>query len=178
VRIRIPLMVSETLIVGGLTFLGTGLATAAGFWQWQRAQAREARKEYRAQRIEALREVWEALADLEEEQRTSIMVRDAAAVAAGPEKISRVNLLLLRRAPFLRLDEQQWAQSFTHHVIEIDTMVRASMRDGNIVDVSWWMTSMQQPAEFSITAIAAQELKKLRIQLSDRYAAVVRGDLE
>jgi hypothetical protein len=37
---------------------------------------------------------------------------------------------------------------------------------------------MEQPAEFSIAAIAAQELTRLRAQLSDRFAAVVRGDLE
>ncbi|MFG2651311.1 hypothetical protein [Streptomyces sp. NPDC048436] len=103
-------MVSDTIVVGVLTFIGTGLATATGLWQWQRAQAREARTNFRAQRVEALKEVWEELSALEEAQRTSITRQDPSA-DTGTSRVTQVNLLLLRRSPFLRLDEQEWSKT-------------------------------------------------------------------
>ncbi|MET8220672.1 hypothetical protein [Streptomyces hirsutus] len=169
-------MVSDTVAVGVLTFIGTGLATAAGLWQWQRAQAREARANFRTQRVEALKDVWEALSDLEEAQRTSIARRDTS---AAPEtgRLTQVNLLLLRRSPFLRPDEQEWAQAFAQHVAEIDTLLRAEMRGGR-PDADWFASTAQQPAASHVTASAAHELMKLRAKLGDRYAAVVRGSSE
>ncbi|MFE5596282.1 hypothetical protein [Streptomyces sp. NPDC056549] len=135
-------MISDTVAVGVLTFIGTGLATAAGLWQWQRAQAREARANFRTQRVEALREVWEALSDLEETQRLSFTRRDRSA-AAEASRLTQVNLLLLRRSPFLRPDEQEWAQAFAQHVTEIDTLIRAQGRDGqpDEPDSEWFATS-------------------------------------
>ncbi|MFE7705555.1 hypothetical protein ACFU6I_07085 [Streptomyces sp. NPDC057486] len=116
-------MASDPLAVGALAFIGTGLVTATGFRQWRRTRIRDARENFRTQRVEALRKVREALSDLEEEQRTSILGHPAS-VAAGSSRITQVNLLLLRNSPFLRPDEQEWAQSFAHHVMEIDTPVR------------------------------------------------------
>ncbi|WP_129840183.1 hypothetical protein [Streptomyces sp. RFCAC02] len=165
-------MVSDTVLVGLLTFLGTGLATAAGVWQWQRAHAREARADFRAERVKALGEVWEALSDLEETQRTSVTRRGQA---AGTGELTRVNLLLLRRSPFLRPDEQEWAQAFAHHVTVIDTLIRAEAEGGRPA-AQWWITSAQQPASSGIAAVAAQQLRSLRVKLGERYAAVVRGD--
>jgi hypothetical protein len=169
-------MVSDTITVGILTFIGTGLATATGLWQWQRAQAREARANFRAQRVEALREVWEALSALEEDQRTSIVCRNPSA-ATGSSRMTQVNLLLLRRSPFLRPDEQEWAQAFAQHVAEIDTLVRAGMPDGRL-DADWWVTTAVQPASSHVAAVAAHQLGILRAKLGERYAAVVRGDSE
>ncbi len=122
-------MVSDTVAVGVLTFVGTGLATAAGLWQWQRARVREARADFRAQRVEALKEVWEALSDLEEAQRLSLTRREPP-VAAEANRLTQVNLLLLRRSPFLRPDEQEWAQAFAQHLTEIDALIRAQAHDG------------------------------------------------
>lgn len=169
-------MISDTVAVGVLTFIGTGLATAAGLWQWQRAQAREARANFRTQRVEALREVWEALSDLEEAQRTSVIRRDPPA-AAGASRLTQVNLLLLRRSPFLRPDEQEWAQAFAQHVTEIDTLIRAQGRAGQ-PDPDWWADSRVQPPSSHVAAVAAHQLARLRIKLGERYAAVVRGDSE
>ncbi|MFJ7496838.1 hypothetical protein ACIQZB_37955 [Streptomyces sp. NPDC097727] len=170
-------MMSDTVAVGVLTFIGTGLATAAGLWQWQRAQAREARASFRVQRVEALREVWEALSDLEEAQRISISRRDPPA-AADAGRLTQVNLLLLRRSPFLRPDEQEWAQAFAQHVTEIDTLIRAQGRDGqpDEPDPEWWATTREQPPSSSVAAVAACQLALLRVKLGNRYAAVVRGD--
>ncbi|MFF2045067.1 hypothetical protein ACFVVX_32100 [Kitasatospora sp. NPDC058170] len=172
-------MMSDTVAVGVLTFVGTGLATAAGLWQWQRAQAREARANFRAQRVEALREVWEALSDLEEAQRTSVVHPDPPATA-GTSRLTQVNLLLLRRSPFLRPDEQEWAQAFAQHVTEIDTLIRAQRRAGHLEEPrpDWWATSQVQPPSSHIAAVAAHQLSLLRVKLGDRYAAVMRGDSE
>ncbi|WP_406486574.1 hypothetical protein [Streptomyces sp. NBC_01563] len=169
-------MVSDTVAVGVLTFIGTGLATAAGLWQWQRAQVREARATFRAQRVEALKEVWEALSDLEEAQRTSITRQDPS---ASPEtsRLTQVNLLLLRRSPFLRPDEQEWAQAFAQHVAEIDTLIRAEMRAGRS-DADWFERTEVQPAASHVAASAARQLMQLRTKLGERYAAVVRGGSE
>ncbi|MEU2956240.1 hypothetical protein [Streptomyces xanthochromogenes] len=168
-------MVSDTIAVGILTFVGTGLATVAGLWQWQRAQARDTRAIFRAQRVEALREVWEALSALEEAQRTSIAGRDPSA-APGASRVTQVNLLLLRRSPFLRPEEQEWAQAFAQHVIEIDTLIRAAQDDHP--DQAWWDNSRALPASTHVAAAAAHQLSILRTKLSKRYAAVVRGDSE
>lgn len=169
-------MVSDTVAVGVLTFIGTGLATTAGLWQWQRAQAREARANFRTQRVEALKEVWEALSDLEAAQRTSIALRDPSAVPAT-SRLTQVNLLLLRRSPFLRPDEQEWAQAFAQHVAEIDTLIRAEIRDGR-PDAEWFARTERQPAASHVAASAAHQLVDLRTRLGDRYAAVTRGDSE
>ncbi|MFL4909986.1 hypothetical protein ACJ6WF_44440 [Streptomyces sp. MMS24-I2-30] len=169
-------MVSDTVVVGVLTFVGTGLATAVGLWQWQRAQAREARADFRVQRVAALKEVWEALSDFEEAQRTAMSRRDPAA-ANETRRLTQVNLLLLRRSPFLRPDEQEWAQAFAQHVTEIDTLIRAQLSGGR-VDTDWWETTSLQPASSHVAAVAAGQLQVLRTKLGDRYAAVVRGDSE
>ncbi|MFE6758922.1 hypothetical protein ACFVDQ_35970 [Streptomyces sp. NPDC057684] len=79
--------------------------------------------------MEALRAVWEALSDLEEAQRASILVVEYDAQDAT-ERLTQVNLLLLRRSPFLRPDEQEWATAFARHVTEIDTVLRTQMEDG------------------------------------------------
>ena len=85
-------------------------------------------------------------------------------------------MLLLRRAPFLRPDEQNWAQEIMHEIIEIDTMLRAShSADG---DVLWWLDSSPMPREFNAAAMAATNLRDRGRQLGERYSAVVRGDLE
>lgn len=169
-------MVSDTVAVGVLAFIGTGLATGAGLWQWQRTQVREARANFRAQRVEALREVWEALSSLEEDQRLQIVNQDSSA-ATGPSGLTQVNLLLLRRSPFLRPDEQEWAQAFAHHVAEIDTLVRAEEAVGQL-DMDWWETTAALPASTHAAAVAAHRLSLLRAKFGDRYAAVVRGDSE
>jgi hypothetical protein len=49
-------MDSDAVTVGGLTIIGTTLATLAGLWQWRRVQAREQRAEFRVQRLVALKE--------------------------------------------------------------------------------------------------------------------------
>jgi hypothetical protein len=172
-------MISDTVAVGVLTFIGTGLATAAGLWQWQRAQTRETRANFRTQRVEALREVWEALSDFEEAQRTSITRQDPPA-AVDASRLTQVNLLLLRRSPFLRPDEQEWAQAFAQHVTEIDTLLRAQGRDGHPgeTDREWFATSRVQPPSSHVVAAAAHHLAILRVKLANRYAAVVRGDSE
>ncbi|CAM5364479.1 hypothetical protein STENM36S_08687 [Streptomyces tendae] len=172
-------MVSDTVAVGVLTFAGTGLATAAGLWQWQRAQAREARANFRAQRVEALREVWEALSDLEEAQRLSLTRREPPA-AAEASRLTQVNLLLLRRSPFLRPDEQEWAQAFAQHVTEIDALIRAEAHDGQSgeSDAEWFVTTARQPPSSHVAAVAAHRLSELRQKLGQRYAAIVRGDSE
>jgi len=169
-------MVSDTVAVGVLTFIGTGLATTAGLWQWQRTQAREARASFRTQRVEALGEVWEALSAFEEAQRTSIAGRVPSAVPESG-RLTQVNLLVLRRSPFLRPDEQEWAQAFAQHLAEIDTLVRTDMSNGQ-PDTEWWDTSMRLPASSHIAAMAAHQLGILRVKLGERYAAVVRGDSE
>jgi hypothetical protein len=170
-------MVSDTFAVGVLTFIGTGLATGAGLWQWQRAQAREARANFRTRRVEALSEVWEALSALEEAQRTSVARRDPSAATGANRLLTEVNLLLLRRSPFLRPDEQEWAQAFAQHVAEIDTLVRAGLGDST-PDDDWWETTGPVPPSSHVAATAAHQLGLLRLKLGGRYAAVVRGDSE
>ncbi|MEW1753944.1 hypothetical protein ACIQU1_32240 [Streptomyces angustmyceticus] len=168
-------MVSDTVIVGVLTFIGTGLATAAGLWQWQRAQTREARANFRTRRVAALKEVWEALSDLEESQRTSMASR-AGSEASGRSGMRQVNLLLLRSSPFLRPDEQEWAQAFAQRVVEIDALVRAGVLDHRPDDDLWWETTAPLPPAAHVAGRAAYELMELRGKLGERYAAVLRGD--
>jgi hypothetical protein len=168
-------MVSDTVAVGILTFIGTGLATVAGLWQWQRAQARDTRATFRAQRVEALKEVWEALSALEEAQRTSIARRDPSATPEA-SRVTQVNLLLLRRSPFLRPEEQEWAQAFAQHIVEIDTLIRAA-QNGH-ADRNWWLDSRAQPDSAHVAATVAHQLSIVRAKLGERYAAVVRGDTE
>ncbi|MEU8999118.1 hypothetical protein AB0C95_30570 [Streptomyces caniferus] len=170
-------MVSDTVIVGVLTFIGTGLVTAAGLWQWQRTQAREARAAFRARRVEALGEVWEALSDLEERQRTA-MSGQADSAAPGRSGMRQVNLLLLRSSPFLRPDEQDWAQAFAQRVVEIDALVRAGVLNDRPDDDLWWETTERVPPAAHVAGRAACELRELRAKLGDRYAAVMRGDHE
>lgn len=176
----------EPIIVGGLTFFGTVLATAAGFWQWRRSQARESGNEYRAHRIEAMKEVWGALADLEEQLRTRI-VEDAGdrqmVALQHMEHIARVNLLILRYSPFLIAEEQELVQRFMYRLIEINTMLRVGPQSGALDDASamrrgdsgWWDSTLEQPPQASIVAHAANDLQRLRKELGSRYSALVRG---
>lgn len=166
-------MVSDTVAVGVLTFLGTGMATAAGLWQWQRAQAREAKAHFRTQRVEALKEVWEALSDLEEALRASLT--GGPEVADADVRLRQVNLLLLRRSPFLRPDEQEWARAFAQHVTQIDTLVRSGVLRSSPSEEEWWETTADMPAAGSLLLSAAGRLRELRREFGERYAAVVRG---
>ncbi|WP_412796136.1 hypothetical protein [Streptomyces sp. MS19] len=84
--------------------------------------------------------------------------------AAGSDRLTPVNLLPLRRSPFLRADEQEWAPTFARHVAEIDTLVRAELADGRPGE-EWWATTGAQ-------------LARLRVTLGGRYAAVVRGEID
>lgn len=170
-------MVSDAVAVGVLTFIGTGSATAVGLWQWQRARVREARASFRTQRAEALGEVWEALTALEESLRTSIVSGDSSP-GAGAGRVTQVNLLLLRRSPFLRPDEQEWAQAFAQHVAEVDTLVRAEMMANGHLGEDWWVTSRKQPESSRVAAKVAHQLSIARNKLGERYAAVLRGDSE
>ncbi|MDU8996420.1 hypothetical protein [Streptomyces mirabilis] len=168
-------MVSDAVMVGVLTFIGTALATGAGFWQWQRTQAREARATYRAQRVDGLREVWEALSSFEEAQRMSMAHPDAA---TEPEagRLAQINLLLLRRSPFLRSDEQEWAQAFTQCLTEIDALLRAGVNEDR--PTGWWVRSIELPPGTHVASTAAYQLRTLRRKLGERYAAVTKGEHE
>jgi hypothetical protein len=70
------------------------LATAAGLWQRQRTQAREARASFRAQRVEALG-LWKALSALEEAQRASFTRQDPSA-ADGANRLTQVAVSRIR----------------------------------------------------------------------------------
>jgi hypothetical protein len=176
----------EPIIAGGLALLGTVLAVAAGLWQWRRTQARESGGAYRARRVEALQEIWNALSDLEERLRAQVMQADADGQMASlryQDEIGRVNMLVLRHSPFLLAEEQDLAQRYVYRLIEINTMIRVGPQDRALEDASamgrgdsgWWDGTMEQPPQASIVAFAATDLQRLRRELGGRYAAVVQG---
>ncbi|MCD0446963.1 hypothetical protein LO763_25410 [Glycomyces sp. A-F 0318] len=179
----------EPLIAAGLALVGTVLAVAAGFWQWRRTQAHESGSAYRAHRVAALEEVWNALSDLEERLRSQVMRGEADGEMASlryQEEIGRVNMLVLRRSPFLLTDEQDLAQRYLYRLIEINTMIRVGPQDRALDDASamsrgdsgWWDSTMEQPPQASIVAFAATDLQRLRRELGGRYAAVVQGTVD
>jgi len=164
------------LITALLTFAGTVLVTAAGFWQWRRSQTREERGEYRDSRINSLREVWEALSDAEAHHRLSIQQSDKQAARGLSLRIVEVNLLILRNSPFMLLDEQVMAQQYTHYLLELNTLFRAEPQGSK--DAERWALTEQLSDSETMTAIAATELESLRRRFAVRYAEVVRGEVQ
>lgn len=166
----------EQLLTALLTFTGTVLVTAAGFWQWRRTQLREERGEYRSSRINALREVWETLSDTEAEHRRNLRSGDRKSAQDLRHRITEANLLILRHSPFLLPDESKMAQQFTQLLTEVNALFRAEPRRS--ADADLWVTSRQLEPGETMAAQAAGELESLRRQLAERYRAVVRGDLQ
>ncbi len=166
----------EQLITALLTFAGTVLVTAVGFWQWRRSQLREERSEYRASRINALREVWEALADAEADHRKNLRRSDREAAQDLRRHLIEANLLILRRSPFLLPEELEMAQQFTQLLTEVNILFRAEPRQSE--DSILWETSRKVSAGETMAAQAASDLESLREKLADRYGAVVGGDIQ
>lgn len=156
-----------------LTFLGTAGTGYAGFVKWRSDQARDKARDYRENRVSTLKSVWENLTLFEQSQRESIT--QPAPSETNPRLIE-VNALMLRSSPFLLRDEQQWAATYVVHLLEIDTLLRASPR--READSEWWARTDRAPAGTNVAAQAAHRLREVADKLAERYAAVVRGDHE
>lgn len=166
----------DQLFTALLTFAGTALVTGTGFWQWRRSHLRQERSEYRAGRTAALREIWEALSSAEADHRLSLQFSDREAAESLRQRITEVNLLILKNSPFLLPDEQLMSQRFTQLLTEVNALYRAGPRYSQEA-VEWASSRNIEPGE-TLTSQAAGELEILRRQLADRYRAVVRGDME
>jgi hypothetical protein len=168
----LPGMDAEPILVAGISVLSTLSATAIGYWQWRRTQARSAREEYRTRRVTSLTELWEALNRLEKQYRSHGMLTDRFEETS--DEIVQVNLLILRLAPFLQEDERQWAQDFVASLMEVVTMLRLDGDEG--ATETWWELTERQPGGSSKVAVAASRLGEAAESLAARYAAVTRGD--
>ncbi len=155
-----------------ITLIGTLVIGALGFWQWRRTQSVSERKEYRAERIETLRILWEALNEIEEANRTHVLGKSEQ-LQQG--QVRKVNLLLMKSAPFLLDDEREWSISIVQSIIEIDTAIRVGVAQKEAGAEWWGNTAAQAPGE-DVVAIAASHLYTLREALASRYAAVMRGE--
>jgi hypothetical protein len=158
-----------------VTLIGTLAVGAVGLWQWQRTQSASEHRDYRASRVEALRILWEALTGLEEDQRLQLMTSGHESQPLQQEQVRRVNLLLMKSAPFLLDDEREWAISIVQYIMEIDTALRVLTEEGK-PGADWWLSSQAQPEAANVTAVAAQRLASARRALAQRYAAVVQGE--
>lgn len=158
-----------------ITLIGTLILGALGYLQWMRTQSATDRKKYQAKRVETLAAVWETLIGIEEEQRTEMFIASQSTKPLPQDSIRRVNLLLMKSAPFLLEDEREWAVSIVQYILEIDTAVRILTEQGK-PGVDWWISSQIQPEPANVTARAASQLHHASMALADRYAAVMRGE--
>jgi hypothetical protein len=158
-----------------ITLVGTLAIGAIGFGQWRRTQSVSEQKEYQSKRAETLKVLWEALTEIEEEQRTGLMTRGLTTQPLQQNQVRRVNLLLLKSAPFLLEDEREWSISIVQYIIEIDTALRVHKIEGK-PDADWWITSVMQPPAINVTSDAAYRLNHARQALADRYASVMKGE--
>jgi hypothetical protein len=161
------------IVTALITLCGTLAVAGLGFWQWQRTQRRDRGAVYHEQRVSALRSVWAQLADIEATQRS--------AVAGDREELRRQhiresNLLLLRSAPFLFVDEREWAVSIVELVVELDSLLR-SQPDLQGSD-DWWEMTGAPPIGATLASVAATRLGEAKEEFGERYAAVMRGDHE
>lgn len=165
----------SAVVAAIVTLLGTLILGVLGYWQWMRTQSSSDRKEYQTKRVEALAAVWETLTGIEEEQRIRMLEDPHSTNPLPQDSIRKVNLLLMKSAPFLLEDEREWAVSITQYILEIDTALRILVEEGK-PGVDWWVSSRAQPEPASVTARAASQLNNASMSLAHRYAAVMRGE--
>lgn len=165
----------SAVIAAIITLVGTLLLGVLGYIQWRRTQSTSERKEYRAKRVETLARVWETLTEIEQEQRTEMMADQRSTKPLAQDSLRRVNLLLMRSAPFLLDDEREWAVLIIQYILEIDTALRILTEQGK-PGVDWWINSRVQPESANVTARAASQLRDASTALAYRYAAVMRGE--
>jgi len=155
-----------------ITLLGTLAVAGLGFLQWQRMQMKDRQKGYHDQRVEALSSVWDILTDVEATQRTDM---NENREPQRTEPLRRVNLLLLRAAPFLLEDERDWAVTMVQEIIEVDTLMRI-LRRTRPRDAEWWGLTMDQPLEMTELLQVVGRLSAVKEKLAARYGAVMRGE--
>lgn len=160
------------ILIAIITLLGTLAVAGLGFLQWQRTQTKDRQKGYRDQRVEAVKSVWDILADVEATQRNDISENREP---QRTEPLRNVNLLLLRMAPFLLEDERDWAVTMVQEIIELDTLMRILQRT-RPRDAEWWGLTMDQPPETAELLQAVARLSDVREKLAIRYGAVMRGE--
>jgi hypothetical protein len=158
-----------------ITLVGTLAVGGVGVWQWQRTQAASKHKDYRAKRVETLSTLWNTLAGIEKEQRDNFRLNTVDQKTLNDRNLRDINMLLIQSAPFLLDDERDWAAAILRHLIEIDTSVRIQ-REHGLPGVDWWATTAIQPKVTTVTALAAQGLRRAHEALAERYAAVTQGN--
>ncbi|MFI5584330.1 hypothetical protein ACIA5G_04795 [Amycolatopsis sp. NPDC051758] len=100
------------------------LVALLSHWQWRRQRAATAAEHYRAERAEALKELWSVL----NEHTTAARIAEL-----GPEEFYRhlqeLNFFLIRRSPFLTEQEKDLARLYLEGICAFRIRVERSRND-------------------------------------------------
>jgi hypothetical protein len=160
-----------SIVVALIALLGTLAVALIGFLQWSKSHKTERSKEFRAQRVSAITAVWEALTEIEAQQRQRLYsgLEDDEENDLIRADIVRVNNLLSRYSPFLHPEERTLAVEIITSIAEI----QAAMSTIGDVRPDWWTNTWAQPPEVSTVSRAASRLETAKCELGKRYADVV-----
>jgi hypothetical protein len=164
-----------TVLASAITLVGTLAVCGLGFWQWQRQQRAQRNADYREKRVAALAAVWDAVNEIEGEQREKLLLGSPVDEAHVRKHLRTINLLIMRNTPFLRADEQEWATRIVSQILQIDAALRVSSGLAK-EEADWWLNTLSQPHEEIAASQAAADLRETRLLLGRRYAEVAKGD--
>jgi hypothetical protein len=104
-----------------VALVGTVLAILIGYRQWKRQQDATRESEFRTQKQQTYRELWEKLEDVHVRLRTDIVESDEFS-----SLIRDVNSYILKRGVYLENDDQALATQYLAKIREFTTQVASS----------------------------------------------------
>jgi len=156
-----------------IALMGTGLAILIGYRQWKRQQDTTREGEFRSQKQQAYKELWEKLEDVHVRLRTEVVGNDDFR-----SLIRDVNSYILKRGLYLEKDDQRLANQYLSRVREFTNLAAASDSANAKQAIS---DTAQIPSDVIRTVRELgniqTEVNQIREEILVRYRKVLIGDI-
>jgi hypothetical protein len=161
----------KTVIPSLIALTGTVAVALVGYRQWKRQQDTSRESDYRTQRQQTYKELWEKLEDIHVRLRTEEVGGDEFS-----SLVRDVNSFILKRGLYLERDDQDLANCYLSKVREFTDLVRACGSPEAKISMSKTETLPPPVVQFAQESGRIQgEVNELREQLLVRYRKALTG---
>lgn len=156
-----------------IALVGTVLAVLVGYRQWKRQQDTTLKNEFRTQKQQTYKELWEKLEDVHVRLRTELVGNDEF-----NSLVRDVNSYILKRGVYLENDDQALANRYLSKVREFTGLVAGGKSAGA-------KRALQKTEEIPIELVRlVQDLDKVQTEVNRtreeilvRYRRVLSGNI-
>jgi hypothetical protein len=165
--------VLKTAIPALIALIGTVLAVLIGYRQWKRQQDTSRENDFRTQKQQTYKDLWEKLEDVHVRLRTEVVGGDEF-----HSLVRDVNSFILKHGLYLEEEDQTLANEYLSKVRDFTNLVAAC--DSEDAKSALSATARIPPAVVRFAQESGRvqaEVNQIREELLVRYRKILRGDI-